>query len=529
MTTTSSSPSTAAATTEAVSATSSTTTPPPTSSSSPPPPTPLTVYFVHPDLGIGGAERLVVDAAIGLQSLSSTPHSVTIFTSHHDPLHCFEETRKDLRVVVYGDWLPQSLLGGRGKIACAIARQLWLSLCLLLLHPRPSILIVDQLSVALPLFALLSPSTPLLFYCHYPDLKLASHTTLLQRLYRVPFDRLEMWSMSFAHLVMVNSRYTRQVYLSTFPSLSPPSHPPPVVVYPSINFSAYDSSPALLPPHSPTPSLTSSSSSFPSPAASPPPAAPLTSSSPSSSFSSSPLLSIPSTTAVFVSINRFERKKNIELALHAFSLLPHPLPPPFTSALLILAGGYDPLNPENVAYVPHLHSLTLTHHLQPSTYPDLSGSVVFLLSFSHAQRSALLARALAILYTPQHEHFGIVPVEAMYAQRVVIACNSGGPVESIEQGVTGWLCEPEAERFSEAMVQVMEMGVERREEMGRRGRERVKDKFAMDRFVGAFEEAIQRLVQERRMAMSGGDRLNSLLTAVALAMIALGVLLMLWD
>lgn len=46
--------------------------------------------FIHPDLGIGGAERLVVDAAIGLQSLG---HEVVIYTSHHNPNHCFDETR----------------------------------------------------------------------------------------------------------------------------------------------------------------------------------------------------------------------------------------------------------------------------------------------------------------------------------------------------------------------------------------------------------------------------------------------------
>ena len=67
----------------------------------------LRIAFAHPDLGIGGyssvcprytllkcypggAERLVVDAALGLQKLG---HTVDIYTSHHDPSHCFEETR----------------------------------------------------------------------------------------------------------------------------------------------------------------------------------------------------------------------------------------------------------------------------------------------------------------------------------------------------------------------------------------------------------------------------------------------------
>ena len=48
-----------------------------------------TVFF-HPDLGIGGAERLVIDAAVGLQNRG---HKVTIFTSHRDRNHCFDEAR----------------------------------------------------------------------------------------------------------------------------------------------------------------------------------------------------------------------------------------------------------------------------------------------------------------------------------------------------------------------------------------------------------------------------------------------------
>lgn len=48
------------------------------------------VVFFHPDLGIGGAERLIVDAAVGLQEQGN---QVTIFTSHCDPQHCFEEAR----------------------------------------------------------------------------------------------------------------------------------------------------------------------------------------------------------------------------------------------------------------------------------------------------------------------------------------------------------------------------------------------------------------------------------------------------
>lgn len=55
------------------------------------------VVFLHPDLGIGGAERLVVDAAVALKSKGC---SVQIWTAHYDPTHCFSETLDpDLPVV----------------------------------------------------------------------------------------------------------------------------------------------------------------------------------------------------------------------------------------------------------------------------------------------------------------------------------------------------------------------------------------------------------------------------------------------
>ena len=50
----------------------------------------MRIAFVHPDLGIGGAERLVVDAAVALQQRG---HTVDMYTSHHDAGHCFSETR----------------------------------------------------------------------------------------------------------------------------------------------------------------------------------------------------------------------------------------------------------------------------------------------------------------------------------------------------------------------------------------------------------------------------------------------------
>ena len=86
---------------------------------------------------------------------------------------------------------------------------------------------------------------------------------------------------------------------------------------------------------------------------------------------------------------------------------------------------------------------------------NLGLQVCMLPSFTDKQRAALLACCTALLYTPVNEHFGIVPLEAMAAGRPVIACNSGGPKESILHLQTGYLCEPEAGSFAPAMRRLL--------------------------------------------------------------------------
>jgi len=79
----------------------------------PPPPPParrrLRVAFLHPDLGLGGAERLIVDAAV---ELAGRGHGADIYTPHHDRRRCFHETTSGaFGVHVAGGWLPRTLAG----------------------------------------------------------------------------------------------------------------------------------------------------------------------------------------------------------------------------------------------------------------------------------------------------------------------------------------------------------------------------------------------------------------------------------
>ena len=121
---------------------------------------------------------------------------------------------------------------------------------------------------------------------------------------------------------------------------------------------------------------------------------------------------------VFVSINRYERKKNIELALdalHHFNVSKNSI-----STALVIAGGYDYSVAENAEYLTelkdHCRRLKLPYtHTQdavddtpaPSTSissaPEVESCrkiVIFRTSVSGQEREALLARADALLYTP---------------------------------------------------------------------------------------------------------------------------------
>lgn len=83
----------------------------------------LRVAFCHPDLGLGGAERLIVDAATELAAKKTRVASVDVWTAHYDRSRSFEETRGsggfDVRVA--GGWFPRSV-GGRAMALCAYLR-----------------------------------------------------------------------------------------------------------------------------------------------------------------------------------------------------------------------------------------------------------------------------------------------------------------------------------------------------------------------------------------------------------------------
>lgn len=131
--------------------------------------------------------------------------------------------------------------------------------------------------------------------------------------------------------------------------------------------------------------------------------------------------------------------------------------------------------------------------------------MLFLLSVPSAFRDTLLAQSKLLLYTPVNEHFGIVPVEAMRAGLPVLACNTGGPLETIVEGETGWLRDAKVPAdWTAVMDRVLyEMDDEDIARMSASGKARVEEKFSLAAMGDRLEEEIGNMLQSERRPFGG--------------------------
>jgi alpha-1,3/alpha-1,6-mannosyltransferase len=398
-----------------------------------PPTRPMKVAFIHPDLGIGGAERLVIDACVEFMDAG---HEVVMYTGYHDVARCFEETRntdgtRAPWIRVHGAMIPRSIFGYFHALMANLSC-LYCALVLLRNETNVHCVIVDQVSSPNALIRGFT-NIAVLFYCHFPDMLLATATTKrasrLRAAYRAPLNFLEQITTGMAHKVVVNSKFTEDIFAKTFKMLYRLGiHP--AVVYPAAALDTF--------------------------------------------FSQTEFDASTSDVVTFLSINRFEKKKNLALALRAYALYLQEKKPGVRTRL-VLAGGYDKRLAENVSYFSFLKK-------EASAIPlSNNDSIVFAPSVTSLEKKKLLNTCALVLYTPPGEHFGIVPIEAMAACKPVIACDTGGPKESIVHGVTGLLCAPDPKEWAGAMLHIThDLSVARR--MGTLARQHVEWKFSRRKF-----------------------------------------------
>ena len=129
---------------------------------------------------------------------------------------------------------------------------------------------------------------------------------------------------------------------------------------------------------------------------------------------------------------------------------------------------------------------------------DMSAQIIFLTNLSQDQKLALLQskNTKALLYTPSFEHLGIVPLEAMACGLPVIAVKNGGPMETVQDDVTGLLRASNKQEWSEAIITLVNQSAEERQEMGEAGQKRVHDYFDVGGLARGFEKAARDVLQE---------------------------------
>ena len=112
---------------------------------------------------------------------------------------------------------------------------------------------------------------------------------------------------------------------------------------------------------------------------------------------------------------------------------------------------------------------------------------MFLRSISNDERLLLLENTSVLLYTPENEHFGIVPVEAMHMGCVVIACNSGGPLESVDHEKTGFLLSPDTEEWGKKLLKILNAPESEFKALRENAQKRVKNMFTFEAFAKALD------------------------------------------
>lgn len=404
----------------------------------------MKVAFIHPDLGIGGAERLVLDVAVALKNQNID--SVFI-TNHFDSTHAFEEFKNEqFPVFVIGDWIPRSIFG-KFQAVFAYIRMLFLAVCYVVFcyyKHKPDLFFVDQIPMAN--FILKIFGHKVIYYCHHPDLLASERQNILKKIYRLPIDTLEECGTRLSDIVLVNSKYTASIFYRTFRTTKQSVE----ILYPTISCSYLETI------ENATPKLVSQLL---------------------------PKVTCKKNNVVYLSVNRFHPAKNLELAVQAMACLKLTLPTyDWNRIFLIVAGGYDAQNDTNKVYFNKLVKLAWDE--------SVANKIVFLKSPSDSLKADLLLACDCLIYTPVNEHFGIVPLEAMAAGKPVIACDSGGPCETVEHNVSGFLSEPKPD----AVAQYMQEFINKKElckEMGLHGKERLHNKFSYDVFCKRVVDIVQ--------------------------------------
>jgi glycosyltransferase involved in cell wall biosynthesis len=186
---------------------------------------------------------------------------------------------------------------------------------------------------------------------------------------------------------------------------------------------------------------------------------------------------------------RISWTKNIELAIDAF--LRAGLPAPWR---LVVAGFVDQ---KSRRYLEELKQRA-----------GGNARIEFVVSPSDEELNRLYETAYAVLFTPLNEDWGMAVLEGMLRSKPVIANASGGPKESVIDGATGWLLEPEVGQWS-ALLRGLPGQAEAVRNMGAQARLHV-EKYDWKRFVNGVDGLIESTIRKTSRTLPSKSKPNAL-------------------
>jgi len=168
-----------------------------------------------------------------------------------------------------------------------------------------------------------------------------------------------------------------------------------------------------------------------------------------------------------VQISRFDPWKDPEGVVKAFKLARKEV-----EATLVLLGNFATDDPEGSQIFESLRACQEERILILTKGDDT------------ALVNALQTRASVVLQKSLREGFGLTVAEAMWKSRAVIGGDVGGIRYQIEDGVNGFLVSS-VEDAAERIVRLLK-DEKLRDEFGKKGRETIREKFLLTRYVEQY-------------------------------------------
>ena len=178
----------------------------------------------------------------------------------------------------------------------------------------------------------------------------------------------------------------------------------------------------------------------------------------------------------FLTVSRLESLKHVDEIVRALHVLVQQEHEADVSLVIVGKGAQEPA----------LRELALRLQLEVR--------VVFAGHVPDAELERYYREALAVVYVPEDEAFGLVPLEAMRHKTAVIVASEGGMKETVVDGVSGIHVEPRAVAALAAAMLSLLRDPARATAMGEQGWRHVMDGFTIAHFVDRFEKHLEQAV-----------------------------------